>query len=204
MFDVIAVKQLKVLKHVYALSFERQEVSMPKIKAPPVNPTTLAWFAEGAHGQQDQTLYIVEEDGDLVLTDKDPRPGKQPVLEVVPKNERPPLKKAHKIALQLKAGGVERNLLRDPQFVGCDALFWTASSIEKFMFPYYHAQRLYGQEEICSLMARYRANRSLVAAVHVAPSRPGSIGLLDTAAFVMATKDEKDLDLISFKEFLNL
>jgi hypothetical protein len=181
-----------------------QELPMPTTNAHQISSNTLAWFAEGAHGQQEQNMYIVEDaNGDLILTDKDPRPaGKEPFLEVFTKGERPKLMPAQKIAVQLK-NGKEKNLLNDPDYPHCDALFWSASSIEKFLFPYYHAHRLYSQAEICGLMTEYRANKKLVAALHVAPSRPGSINQLDTAGFLIAEGAEGvDLNFVSFKEFL--
>jgi hypothetical protein len=167
----------------------------------PVSATTLAWLAEGAHGRQGTKLYLVEEaNGELVLTDEDPRPAREPILEVVTTGERSPLKPAHKIAIQVNAAGPETDLLRDPKFAGCDSLFWTASSIEKFLIPYYHAQRLYSQSEISRLMELYRADAELVAAAHVAPSKPRRIGAVDTGGFLRAAKD--GLEWVGFTEYL--
>jgi hypothetical protein len=165
-----------------------------------ISSNMLAWFAEGAHGQQQKTMYIVEdESGELVMTDVDPRPAKEPLLEVFTKCERGKLKAPKQVVIELESGKT-RNLLDDPEYPKCDALFWSASSIEKFLFPYYHSHRLYGHAEICALMSQYRANSELVAAVHVAPSRPGSINGLDTAGFFV--EDGKGMEFVSFTEFL--
>jgi hypothetical protein len=149
-------------------------------------------------------MYICEDDdGELVLTDADPRPRREPLLEVYTQGEREELKKPHKIGLQLRKGGVERNLLNDPKLQFCDALFWTASSIEKFMFPYYHAQRLYSQEQLCAIMALYRQDKRIFAAAHVAPSRPKIIGAAaETAAFVMEDERDGELTLVGFTDYL--
>jgi hypothetical protein len=165
-----------------------------------ITSNRLAWFVEGAHGQQHKTMYIVDDgSGELVMTDVDPRPEKEPLLEVTTTCERKELQAPKQVVIELQSGQT-RKLLNDPDYPKCDALFWSASSIEKFLFPYYHSHRLYSHAEICGLMSQYRANSKLVAAVHVAPSRPGSINGLNTAGFFL--EDGKDMEFVSFAEFL--
>jgi hypothetical protein len=141
------------------------------IARPAVDARKLAWWAEEAHGKQGAPLYVVlDDDGNPKLTDERPANAKQLLFEVDTTGLRRPLVQPAQLTLELQSGR-KFDLLHDPRSPGCDALFWTASAIEKFLFPYYHAQRLFSDERMATFRNEYRADRELVAVLHRAPSR---------------------------------
>jgi hypothetical protein len=135
-----------------------------------IDATKLAWWAEEAHGKQGTPLYIVlGADGTPELTDT--LAGRQPLLEVQTKGARvAPLVRPRKLTMQVSERRVI-DFLDDPALPGYDALFWTASAIEKFLFPYYHSQRLFSRAQMDKLEKEYSADDQLIAAAHRAPSR---------------------------------
>jgi hypothetical protein len=170
-------------------------------KAHAVDSTKLAWWAEEAHGKQGKPLYVVVgDDGNAELTDIE-SPGKQLLFEVTTRPTRPPIPPPAKVLLQARQGGPEINLINDPRFEGCDALFWTVSSIEKFLFPYYAAQRLYSDAQLSNLRAKFLKDEKLVAVLHRAPSKPV---LLDTTLFCAVPNDQAEPRWIPITEYLNL
>lgn len=171
-------------------------------KAHQIDATKLAWWAEEAHGKQGTPLYIVVDDKDnAVLTDTPPADASQVLLEVSTKGTRAPLKRPERIVLTMP-GGEEVNLLDNPKLPGCDALFWSASSIEKFLFPYYYSQRLFSDVKIEKLRAKYREDKTLVAALHRAPSKPYFLDATDTAALFYVPEEGKGWNCISLREYL--
>ena len=70
-----------------------------------------------------------------------------------------------------------------------DAIFWTESAVDKFLFPYYASQRLFTDEEMRRLKESFRDER-VVAIWHFTPSRPylqyASDGSLDMWNVVLA------------------
>jgi hypothetical protein len=136
---------------------------------PQINATALAWWAETAHGFQGERLAVVRrENAD--------QPDIVPLSSVGPKDEvyfevftpeQSTLIRPEKLTLKAP-NGPELDLLAMRE---ADALFWTASAIEKFVFPYYYAQRLLSQDQMAQLLADYNSSR-LVAILHVAPSKP--------------------------------
>jgi hypothetical protein len=175
-----------------------------KTKPRPVDANTLAWWAEEAHGKQGTPLVVFEgDDGQLVISETLPT-GKEALFEVTTHGEKPDrLLPAHKIAVQVKRNGPERNLLNDPELPGADALFWTASSIEKFVFPYYHAQRLYSQRDMCTMMERYRNDKKLVAAVHRAPSKTAKIGVDESTAILRVANTPDGFEWGDLRDYLS-
>jgi hypothetical protein len=174
---------------------------MPQTKLEPVDANTLAWWAEEAHGRQGVSLYVYEGDnGKLTITDNVPV-GKEALFEITARAERTMLLPAHKISIQVEKGGEERNLLDDPKLPYCDALFWTASSIEKFLFPYYLSQRLYSQAELCGKMALYRNDPTLVAAGHRAPSKDAMIRAGEAIGFFRTTDGRGRLEWVGLKDY---
>jgi hypothetical protein len=144
--------------------------------AAPTKPTVrsidankLAWWAETAHGKQGTPLYIVlRADGTPELAERDKLDGREPLLEVETKGVRKnPLVRPLKLTMQVSPTRVI-NFLDDPDY---DALFWTASAIEKFLFPYYHSQRLYNRAQMDRLEKEYDTDDQLIVAAHRAPSR---------------------------------
>ena len=52
----------------------------------------------------------------------------------------------------------------------CDALFWTDSAVEKFLLPYYHAQRLLTDNQMKQLQSDWSADK-VIAIAHMPPSQ---------------------------------
>lgn len=60
----------------------------------------------------------------------------------------------------------------------CDAVFWTESSVEKFVWPYYEAHGI----DVSRIRSAYESDPAIVAIAHIIPSIPvmiyaGSSGL---------------------------
>lgn len=139
---------------------------------PAVDSRAIAWWAEKAHGLQGERLGCVQRaSGDLEIVPlSDVNAGEEVLFEVFTPAHVPPMVRPEKLILKAP-NGPEIPLHDMPEY---DSLFWTASAIEKFVFPYYAAQRLLTEQQMASLMADFnRAN--LVAIAHVAPSKPTAI-----------------------------
>jgi len=155
------------------------------VGSPTVNARKLAWWAEEAHGRQGTPLYIVlDDDGTPKLASDRPENPARLLLEVSTDGLRQPLVEAADLTLTLPTGR-KIDLLHDERSPGCDALFWTASSIEKFLFPYYYAQRLFTDAQMTLFRNEYRTDRKLVAVAHRAPSKARLI-------FTDTTDDEQN------------
>jgi hypothetical protein len=137
---------------------------------PTVDARKIAWWAEEAHGRQGKPLYVVlGRNGRPTMTDA-PGKGQRLLLKVEASGFRQALVRPHRLTMEITEGRVV-DLLDDAKTAGCDALFWTVSSIEKFLFPYYYSQRLFSNAQMSNFRTEYETDRILVAAAHRAPSR---------------------------------
>ena len=131
-------------------------------KAPRVDSRQMSWWAEGADGTRDKELVLVlDEGGEYQL--KEEQPGDNVVLRVYTPSLAPNRLKPVEITFQ--APGCEKIRI-DEQ---ADALFWTESAVEKFLFPYYAAHRLFTDEEMQRLKDAFKSDKA-VALWHRAPS----------------------------------
>ena len=128
---------------------------------PDIDARSLARIAEWVDGLRDQSLVVVRENDQWIVRPERPGDDDKAVLKSskplnVPSDRRRMESKVTIRGLPLKAE--------------YDALFWTESAIEKFLFPYYASHRIMTDKEHEDLMAAYQKD-SLVAIAHVAPSQ---------------------------------
>jgi hypothetical protein len=136
--------------------------------------TGLAWLAETADGNRDAKLVLVldkdqkpqlrvtQEEGDRVVTR----------VEVATATKLPDRVQVEMVIC--KAPGFESQLLRQDGF---DALFWTESAVEKFLYPYYRSQRLW-DNRMDRLMEKFNTHKEAMAIAHQAPSRSSTLDAL--------------------------
>ena len=129
---------------------------------------TLAWLAEQADGLRNEDLsLVVDKDGELRLRkgklDGDDCDTKVKVKTTALKGRT----EVNMVTLEPK-GGTLTPLPPDQQF---DAVFWTESSVDKFVWPYYRAHRLW-DKHIDSVKNRFDTLKTAFAVAHQAPSKP--------------------------------
>jgi hypothetical protein len=138
----------------------------------PLNARALAWVAEGADGRRDEELVLFENtNGKLELGEKGKVPEERVILDVFTKSRK-------------KQRNRERMLKILPDW---DAVFLSESAVEKFVFPYYAAQRLLTATELTQLKAKFYAE-DVIGIIHKPPSRPLLLveladGTVDTRPF---------------------
>lgn len=141
-----------------------------KTTAPGRNFWKLSWMAESADGWRDEQLK-------LVLHDTDGLSIRRATYQIDPKVEhevcpietpscRPDREKVKTVTLDTDNAG---SYQIDVQPEGWDTVFWTESSIEKFLYPYYHAHRLWDQD-MEDLKQAFEAYSGAFAIRHKAPS----------------------------------
>jgi hypothetical protein len=140
---------------------------------PRISARDLAWLAETADGiRNEEVVLVLKKDGsgyELKEEREAEREGQEVVLRVYTEAVR--RRELQPATITVKAEGGKA--FRVDQTA--DALFWTESSIEKFLFPYYYAQRLLTEEEMARLRESFeRAN--IVAFAHIPPSRATPVG----------------------------
>lgn len=102
---------------------------------PRVDSRQMSWWAESADGVRDKELALVlTESGEYVV--KEEQAGDEVVLRMYTPSITPNRMKPAEITFQ--APGCEKVRIDEL----ADALFWTESAVEKFLFPYYASQRL--------------------------------------------------------------
>ncbi len=149
---------------------------------PTVTPTEMAWLTEHAFGLEKDAWVVLNDDGKVVVTPEKGR--KQPLLNVKAEKQKVRMGRPDEIIMQI--GAKQKHIFRDRPDV--DSLFLTPSAIEKFLVPYYYAQRLYGEDAI----AKFRAecDQDVIAVAHVAPSLKHEIRATDTV--MLAVRSERD------------
>lgn len=140
-----------------------------------LNSTQVGWLAEGTDGERGVTLILVLdahkqpqlrdvskklEDGDEIVTDVQYK-----TTSSLPDDT--PRKRVLEVRCKVDTWKEEGILRGEDKW---DALFWTESSIDKFLYPYYHSQRLWDQE-MAQLQDKVNGDPEAVAIAHVAPSR---------------------------------
>jgi hypothetical protein len=131
--------------------------------APRVDSRQMSWWAESADGTRDKELALVLTAGGEYVV-KEEEPGDEVVLRMYTPSITPERLKPTEITFQ--APGCEKIRIEEL----ADALFWTESAVEKFLFPYYASQRLLTDEEMRALKEGFRDAR-VVAIWHQAPSK---------------------------------
>jgi hypothetical protein len=140
---------------------------------PPLDYRDFAWLAETLDGRRDEDVKIIRviENGrqKLVVKNKDYTlmDGETLVLDGIRTgnwvSERP------EVAVTIGVGAAS-TLCKTDDGLLCDAVFCSESAIEKFVFPYYHSQRLLTETEWVQLIAEVK-KPSTMAVGHAHPSR---------------------------------
>lgn len=123
----------------------------------PLNARALAWIAEGADGRRDEPLVLFQnQKGNLQLERAGTVPEDQVILELFTKSRKQQERTPR--ALEIPTDW--------------DAVFLSESAVEKFVFPYYTAQRLLTAAELNRLKTAFYTREDVVGIVHKPPSRP--------------------------------
>ncbi len=150
----------------------------------------IAWWAEAADGDRDEDLVVLEleENGNVThvvrkkkeATQQDPDHPQRKIktlFEIRTPSCRPDRLKVTKITIEAEDRGGNKLQIqcqggdpKDPKrVVQCDAVFCSESAIEKFLFPYYHSQRLLNTHDWEDLNDAFR-DENVAAVGHVYPS----------------------------------
>jgi hypothetical protein len=148
---------------------------MPQL--PPIDAMTLRRLGETADGGREREMKLVlvkpENTYDIISAeDADQNPDKYDVIaEVSPTRTS---------TAQLPPAPFDRiAFIKNEKEIACceaptDALFWTDSAMEKFVFPYYAQLRIFPEQYLTGLMEDFRDDRirqMIVAIQHRNPSR---------------------------------
>jgi hypothetical protein len=120
-----------------------------------IDARTLAWLAEKADGIRDKELVLYVE-GDRVRLEPATAANQGAAL------------------LQVRTRNTVKNREQPPTISIApewDAIFLSEAAVEKFLFPYYKAQRLLTEEDEEKLRAAYYQD-NVYGIVHLYPSRP--------------------------------
>jgi hypothetical protein len=164
--------------------------------------TGLAWLAETADGARNSELILVlDKDDQPRLRVEDPkndeerknavRPDDRIVVKVMVKT--PTIQKNRTRIQQIILTAAGRQQTVDPA-EGYDALFWTESAVEKFLYPYYRSQRLW-DKRMEKLMERFNSDPNLMAVMHQAPSHAYAIDARVGSTLHVWCKAPQDTDL---------
>lgn len=123
----------------------------------PLSARSLAWLAEGADGRRDQDLVIcVNENRKLQLRPRTEVEEGDIVMDVYTRSRKRQARTPLTVTIP----------------VDWDAVFLGESAVEKFVFPYYEAQRLLTATELRALKAAFYTRADVVGVAHKPPSRP--------------------------------
>ena len=126
---------------------------------PTADAAELSQWAEQTEGLLGKDLYLVNDRGKLVLKEGD-------------EYARTCIMKFHTSATYRKRKWPTIKVSIDgptTSLDGADALFWSEAAAEKFVWPYYHSQRLY-KEEVSTLHNAFKETTEYVALLHTWPS----------------------------------
>jgi len=175
------------------LAAERKRADPPKMD-PPLDYSAVAWWAEAADGLRDQplTLALKELEGKITPVleteaEADANGHQKLLTGIEIKSVQKDRVKVTKTQIQV------RNTMKTAEIdkLPCDAVFCSESAIQKFVFPYYHSQRLLDDNEWEILRAAL--NDPQVPAIgHVAPSRARAIGQDETLIILRPEKDNRE------------
>ncbi len=152
---------------------------MPK----PLTSTHLRRLAEEADGRRGEKLQLIQDPrtGELrflAAGEKLVR-GTAVVAEAATEN-RVPDRKPVKVSLMVNGRKIDLK--------GCDAIFWSESAIEKFVWPYYQSRGLLEGEMQGMQRAYYASDSDIVAIVHKWPSRVDVVADTGSSVQVLAVE----------------
>jgi hypothetical protein len=157
-------------------------------KALEIEYRDIAWWAESADGFRNRQLVVARyvEDGETKYKlepedDANDMGHKILIGGIYVGSCRPDRPAVTRILIEV--GGKTKECTVEG--ATCDAIFCTESAMRKFLFPYYHSQRLLTREQWATLHSAF--NDETVAAIgHVAPSHSGTVGTDGDGAFLIA------------------
>ena len=153
-----------------------------------VDSTALSWAAETADGTRDEEMFLTLEDGKTLKVKKGSqiKDPKDKLAKVYTKNKqhRP---KVERVLLHVED---QKKPIELPGTEAWDSVFWTESSVEKFLWPYYHAHRLW-DDQMTALQKKFEQDPKAVAVAHKAPSASATLPLsgIDLCGVARATRD---------------
>jgi hypothetical protein len=142
---------------------------------PTVDARRLRALAEWADGHRDRPYVLVERAGSLMIVDSDavtPDDRELAAVQTSTRARNRPRPESVSLTAGKSSGPLEMGLKYD-------ALFWTESSIEKFLLPYYYTARVLTEESLQELKQEY-VRENVVAMAHRPPSVP-SLVTVDSA-----------------------
>lgn len=173
----------------------------------PLSSRDLTWIAEGAHGQLDEDLELIRIG---VKTYRLRKRGVTPPASPPIGGGAPPREDIATVVLRIRTSSPNHNQVK-PAAVSvqleseskpiqlserCDAVFWTASAIQKFLIPYYEAHRMLSDTDMRAFNKRVREEKVLAVA-HVPPSHTligEELGYDYHEAFTFYTTPKPSLD----------
>ena len=172
--------------------------------APATSSLELSWLAEKADGSRDEDLVLVKDKSGALQLREAPGPGKPPDLEdgdmmiVNVRTKACQREKVVAVNIQTESGAQPPITGKGP-----DALFWTESAVEKFLYPYYHSQRIWGPE-MDALRAKFAQDSKAYAILHRAPSHSQSLSDQKTLeiARMVEVKGGEALQWVDLKEYV--
>ena len=123
---------------------------------PKVDARGLAWAAEMADGNRDIELVLFRNGNRLTLAPENDENQDNAILKVFTASR----KHQHRTQTHFEIP------------VEWDSLFLTESAVEKFLFPYYEAQRLLPPHKLQQLKDLFYSNAEYIGIAHLPPSRP--------------------------------
>jgi hypothetical protein len=162
--------------------------------------STLAWLAETADGTREKQFVLVYRNNqELKLLEPADVNAKTDVriCDIQTPNCRPDRTKVAEVHVY-----VEKN--PKPIIIkvqdGTDAIFLTESAVEKFLYPYYRAHRIWNTK-MDDLQKKYETTRTAVGMLHRAPSNSDTFSPEGTLKIAAPSKDGS-LQWLELNEFL--
>jgi hypothetical protein len=132
----------------------------------------LSWAAETANGTRDRTMFLVlDRDGHLQVTETRQNTDHE-LRRIRTDSCMPNRRKVLEVSCEVDGWNDPLRLSSAEKW---DAIFWTESSIEKFLYPYYHCQRLWSPL-LEMLKEEFERDADAVAIAHQAPSNSRVLG----------------------------
>jgi hypothetical protein len=154
--------------------------------------TNLSWLAETADGSRGELLCLIKDDEDkLQLVPKQNLQGRKELATVKTPKTRPNRTEVTEVVC--RAENYEATLRSTEKY---DAVFWTESSIDKFLYPYYRAHRIW-DKRMDELKKKFDSLDIAVAIAHRAPSTSEAlstksleVGVVDAGELMWMTVDD--------------
>jgi hypothetical protein len=164
-----------------------------------VDSTALSWAAETADGTRDEMMVLTLEDGKNLKVKKasditNPDDPKLAMVYTSNKQDRP---RIERVLLHVED---QQQPIELPGTDGWDTVFWTESSVEKFLWPYYHAHRLW-DDHMTALRTQFENDPMAVAVAHKAPSASATLPLsgIDVTGVARATKGKAGMRSLAWQ-----